>query len=173
MKIQNPWKLEKDKNIANSNFSQAVLYIYYHECLKVYLHYVRYAKKKLPIYHMTFKIFISKTRFWMDYSLQIVIIYDLWNMILLGNTFCFLEIGRKMIQKARACRHTFRKCVLRTPLFLVLVEGLTKNCFQRKKCILCFNWTKVTLNNSFNSNHLFPLVFSVPILYNANTAKLN
>ena len=37
-----------------------------------------------------------------------------------------------MIQKARACRHTFRKCVLRTPLFLVLVEGLTKNCFQRK-----------------------------------------
>ena len=92
-------------------------------------------------------------------------------MILLGNTFCFLEIGRKMIQKARACRHTFRKCVLRTPLFLVLVEGLTKNCFQRKQCILCFNWTKVTLNNSFNSNHLFPLVFSVLILYNANTAK--
>ena len=141
MKIQNTWNYKKIKNIANSNFSQAVLYIYYHEYLKVYLHYVGYAKK-LSIYHITFKIFISKktpfrSQFWIDYSLQIVIIYDLWNMILLGNTFCFLEIGRKMIQKARACRHTFRKCSSNPP-FPGISWRSYKELFPKKAMYLVF-----------------------------------
>ena len=43
--------------------------------------------------------------------------------------------------------------------------------FPKKAMYLVFQMDRVTLNNNFNSNHPFLLVFSVLILYNANTAK--